>query len=378
MRARVPQRDKGCVVGLVTELIAPYRIPVFNALAELLDGRLHVFFLSAMAGRPWPVHRDEVQFSYEVLPGAAWQPLGHRTPTLYLNLPLLLRLRRCGVGPLIVGGYNHPEFLWSLLHGRRTGWPVMLWSESVDAAERPARIRTAVKRSFVAACDGYVVPGTRAEDQLRYLGASTQAIFHAPNAVDTAFWGNRSQPRNDSTVPPRLLFVGNLLDVKGVDVLLRALDHPSLRSLHLDVVGSGPKKAALQDLSHRAGLDVSFHGELDRLALRERYRAADVLVLPTRSDPWGLVLNEGMCSGCVPVTTTAAGAVPDLVSDGETGVVVPAADVEALRAALVRLATDSSARARLSRAAIARAASFSPQRCAGGFVTALEAMGCLG
>ena len=363
------------VVGLITEIIAPYRIPVFNALDELLGGRLHVVFLAAMAGRPWPVYHEEVRFSYEVLPGVDFRPLGTRTPTVYLNVPLPLALRGRSVGPLIVGGYNHPEFLWALLHGRRTGEPTLLWSESVDASERRAPVRNALKRRLVAACDGFVVPGSRAEAQLRYLGAPARAIFRAPNAVDTAFWGRDARPREARAGAHRLLFVANLIPVKGLDVLLRALDDPSLRALALDVVGSGPQRPQLEVIARELGLDVTFHGELGREALRERYRSADVLILPTRSDPWGLVLNEAMCAGCVPITTPAAGAVPDLVSDGETGIVVPAGDVAALRAALLRLANDAQLVARISIAAIDRATGFSPRRCAEGFATALQAIG---
>lgn len=86
------------VVGVVTEIVAPYRTTVFNELHALLESRLRVFSLAAMAGRPWAIERERIRCSYEIAKGAAWQPLGARS-ALYLNRPLAPRLARAGVGP---------------------------------------------------------------------------------------------------------------------------------------------------------------------------------------------------------------------------------------------------------------------------------------
>jgi glycosyltransferase involved in cell wall biosynthesis len=109
--------------------------------------------------------------------------------------------------------------------------------------------------------------------------------------------------------------------------------------------------------------------------LRERYRAADVIVLPSRSEPWGLVLNEAMATGCVPVASWGAGATADLVTDGVTGRVVAPGNVAGLRAVLAELVAAPQQLTTLSRAAIERAGRFTPRRCAEGFVEALWASG---
>jgi glycosyltransferase involved in cell wall biosynthesis len=361
-------------VGIVTEIISPYRIPVFNALDELLDGRLRVFFLAERAGRSWPVYRSEIRFRYEVLPGLTFQPFGRGSQVLYVNRPVLGRLRREGVGPVFVGGYNHFEFAWALLHGRRASQPVILWSESVSALEGGRPVRTAVKRACVRACSAYVASGTRAAAQLVALGAAPDRVFVAPNAVDVAFWGAGAPVRAAASQGSRLLFVGNLTRNKGVDILLAALDGDALRAVAVDVVGTGPELEALRRTAQERRLNVTFCGHLDREDLRERYGACDVLVLPTRGDVWGLVLNEGMAAGCVPVTTTAAGAAGDLVEDDVTGVVLPPGDPDRLRHALIAVLSDDERRQRLAQAARARAMSYSPERCAEGFVRALEAV----
>jgi glycosyltransferase involved in cell wall biosynthesis len=361
-------------VGLITETISPYRIPVFNEVDERIGGRLRVFFLSERARRRWPVYREEIRFGYDILPGVAVQPAGPGSQVLYANLPVVGRLRKRHVGPVVVGGYNHFEFLWARFYTRGRGRPLILWSESVSAVRGRRPVRTALKTRFVKACDGWLVPGERAASQLVLLGADPDRIYTAPNAVDVAFWGADAPERRHAAGQMRLLFVGNLVRNKGVHLVLDALDHPDLRNLPVEIVGVGRAKRRLARQVERLGLNVEFLGHLDREALRERYRTADVFVFPTRADVWGLVLNEAMATGCVPVTTWAAGASGDLVVPGVTGVVVPSDDVPALQASLLALLDDPGLRDRLALAARERSLSYSPERCAEGFVEALEAI----
>jgi glycosyltransferase involved in cell wall biosynthesis len=346
---------------------------MFNALSEQLDGRLRVFFLTERARRAWPVYRDEIRFDYEVLPGVSVRPFGPQTQLVYANLPILTRLRRRRVEAMVVGGYNHLEVVWTLAHGRRAGYPVLLWSESVAAARGRRQVRTAIKRRLVEAFDGYVVPGRRAAEQLRFLGADPDRVFLAPNAVDVGFWSQGARPRPADRRTPRLLFVGRLDRWKGLDLLIEVLRDERLGGLDVDVVGEGPGRATVEAAVRDFGLRARLFGHLERHALRERYHEADVLVFPTRADHWGLVLNEAMACGCVPLASSAAGAATDLVVDGKTGLVVPTGDAEALKDGLLRLCADPALRARLSAAALEESRRHTPDRCAAGFVHALEA-----
>lgn len=368
---RTPDNHPDGMVALITEMISPYRIPLFNSLSEQLEGRLRVFFLTERAGRAWPVYRSEIAFDYEVLPGFARLPFGPASQPVYFNLPVVTRLRKARVGTVIVGGYNHLEVLWAIAHARWKGYPLLLWSESVRALEGGRPVRTALKRRIVRAFDGYLVPGSRAGDQLVRLGAARDRIFTAPNAVDVGFWSAGATARPGDSTSPRLVFVGRLAHRKGLDVVLEALDEPSLRGLELDIVGEGPEAGSLEADARARGLSVRFLGHLDREELRARYAAADIFVFPSRDDPWGVVLNEAMATGCVPVASSAAGATHDLVAPGETGLVVPPDDVGALRESLRRVVEDPALRARLSAGALERAMLNTPEACAAGFVRAV-------
>lgn len=166
-------------------------------------------------------------------------------------------------------------------------------------------------------------------------------------------------PGDDATL--RLLFVGRLVEKKGLHVLLdalRGLDVP----YELTVVGDGPLRAALE--ARAGGLPVRFVGQLGRTALRQAYAHADVVVVPSvpaaSGDQDGLpvVLLEAMGSGCAVVASALAG-IDEAVHDGVEGLLVPPGDAPALAAAIETLATDAPRRAALGRRAVAGAQRFS-------------------
>lgn len=142
--------------------------------------------------------------------------------------------------------------------------------------------------------------------------------------------------------PFRLLFVGRLVERKGVHYLLQALARLRERDpVHLWVVGDGPMRPELEARARELGVDasVTFTGFLTREALAERYRRCDAFVLPAvydrRGDTEGLgvVLVEALSQG-KPVVASAVGGIPDVVRDGETGLLVAPADPDVLARAV--------------------------------------------
>ena len=97
-------------VAVVTEIVAPYRIPVFNELSRLLGGALDVFFIAETESRrrSWPILREEIEFACEILGGTqlSLPYRGDRLP-IYLSRPLLPRLLRRRYDVAVVGGWNH-------------------------------------------------------------------------------------------------------------------------------------------------------------------------------------------------------------------------------------------------------------------------------
>ncbi len=160
--------------------------------------------------------------------------------------------------------------------------------------------------------------------------------------------------------PGTALFVGRLVYYKGVDVLLRAL--ALVPDLNLIVVGDGPTRESLQSLSRELGVSdrATFLGRVSHEEKVACYHASDFLVLPAthRSEAFGLVQLEAQACGIPVITTDIDSGVPYVTRDGETGIIVPPGDPEALAAAMRGLGGDRGLRERYGAAGRRRVEDF--------------------
>jgi glycosyltransferase involved in cell wall biosynthesis len=173
----------------------------------------------------------------------------------------------------------------------------------------------------------------------------------------------RAQARARLGLPPHayvVAAVGRLVPIKGFDLLVDALGEiaASVPGARVLLIGDGVERGALEAQARRLGV-------ADRLLLPGTVSdtvpllaAADVLAAPSRNEGMGRVLVEAMALG-LPVVGTRVGGIPDVIDDGECGLLVPADDAAALAAALVELGRDAARRDKLGAAARRRAEDFS-------------------
>ena len=164
---------------------------------------------------------------------------------------------------------------------------------------------------------------------------------------------------------PRLLCIGRLIPIKGHLVLLRALAQARARvpGVALDVAGRGPLEPALKAYARELGVEeaVRFLGFVS--PVRRAIEDAAVVVVPSLGEGFGMVALEAM-ERARPVIASAVGGLPEIVASGETGLVVPSADADALADAIVELAGDLRRAAEMGAAGRMRALSeFTPERC---------------
>ena len=366
---------------VLTEIIAPYRIPVFNALAEREDVELHVIFLSETDNsmRQWRVYADEIRFSYEVLP--SWRGrLGKYN--ILVNHRVASALRRARPEVIVCGGYNYLASWQALRWARRNQVQFLLWCESTASDHRGEHLLVeSLKENFLRSCDGFVVPGKSALEYLQRLGAPLGKVFVAPNAVDTNLFatGERTvreraeRARQRLGLPQRyFLFVGRLVKAKGVFDLLDAysrLDAELRSQVGLVFAGDGPHRAELETLARDIYPGaVHFPGFVHRDELASYYSLAECLVLPTHSDTWGMVVNEAMACGSPVICTDVAGCAADLVKTN--GRLVVPGDVRQLAEAMQEIAGDPGLRSYMSQESTNLIRDFSPESCAAGIAEA--------
>jgi glycosyltransferase involved in cell wall biosynthesis len=251
-----------------------------------------------------------------------------RAPWKVALVPLFLAsyaraARRAARGADLV----HAHWLPSALPALATGKPfvVQVWGTDVELARRvPWAFRWLLRRARLVLCPSQALAGE--------IAVRTRVVTPGvaiPESVE------------EPAEPPHVLFVGRLSDEKGVDELLEATE-----GLPRVVVGDGPLRERVPDAL----------GFVPPSRLGDHYRRAAVVVCPSRREGYGVVAREAMAYGR-PVVATSVGGLADAVEDGVTGLLVPARDPVALRAAIERVLGDESLRRRLGAAGRERARS---------------------
>ena len=371
---------------ILTEIISPYRIPLFNALARDASLDLHVIFLAETDPnlRQWRVYKEEIKFSHEVLPSWRRRVFSYN---FLLNHGVVRALDAASPDAILCGGYSYVASWRALGWARSHNIPLLLWSESNLQDQRRGHLLVEyLKAEFLRRCDAFVVPGRSAFEYLRANKVKEQRIFTAPNAVDNdLFAAAVAAIRKDAVVARRklnlpsryFLFVGRLVREKGVFDLLSAyakLDERMRQEIGVVFVGDGEVRKQLEaQASSISPGTIRFSGFVHRDELAAYYALADVLVLPTYSDTWGLVVNEAMACGLPVILSRAAGCGPDLVKEGWNGVLIAPQDVSSLASAMARLASQPELSAAMGAHSAQHISRYSPQEWSRGIVGAVRA-----
>jgi glycosyltransferase involved in cell wall biosynthesis len=190
-----------------------------------------------------------------------------------------------------------------------------------------------------------VVPSGFLAEVFRRFGMENQIV---PNIIDRQRFCPSSAVRARGQ---HVVIARNLEPIYGIDVALRAFAQvrTTLPAARLSIAGSGPQAAELESLARSLGVhdSVTFTGRLDRDAMAELYRSADLTINPSHVDNMPNSVLESMACG-VPVVSTRVGGVPFIVEDGVTALLVPPGDDTAMAAAMIRVLTDASLSAALS------------------------------
>lgn len=190
------------------------------------------------------------------------------------------------------------------------------------------------------------------------LGCPPERLIRFPMGVDPQRFTVGTAPLDAAS--PRVLSVGRLVEFKGFEYGLRAFAKvlATIPNAYYDICGDGPLRAQLEALARELGVSssVRFHGALPRQRVAELMNEASVFLLPGVVDQQGqveaqgVVLLEAQASG-VPVVASRVGGIPEVVRDGETGLLVAPKDVIATSEKLVALLSDPALRQRYSVAA---------------------------
>ncbi len=346
-----------------------YQAPLFRALAAAPDMDLSVFFCSDSGARAYrdPGFDREVKWDVdlldgyrsEVLPNASPRP----TPSTFwglINPGIASRLRGGDFDAVLVHGWGHVTYWLAMAAAFVSGLPVLLRGESNLLRVLPPwkqKLKRALLTQLFRRVSGFLTIGRYNAEFYRAYGVGDEQLFLVPYAVDNRFFCTRADEllprrreiRRELGIPEDrlvVLFCGKLTPAKRPMDLIEAFARVSadVRAA-LVYVGDGPQRPELESYIERRRLkDVYLMGFRNQTELPRFYALADVFVLPSGFDPWGLVVNEAMCFGLPVVVSDQVGARGDLVTDDVNGAVYPTGDVLALAQVLARILGDTAFR----------------------------------
>lgn len=346
-------------VLFLTNIPSPYRIDFFNELGRHCD--LTVWFEArSESNRAWEIDGLGRHFRYRFLKGRTFGLDKH------LNLSIIRALRAEPFDVYILGCYSSPTEMIAIHWLKLRGQPFILNSDGGFAAggeRRERRLLRKLKAYLIGSAGLWLSSGRQCTEYLLHYGADKARIQEYP--LSSAIIQERDLlplPASERVllkVKERLpgvvlLAVGQFIPRKGFDALLRAFGRLQRERpgtvCSLLLIGGGPDRPLYERIIEEEGIrNVSIKGFMQREELLPYWKFADLFVLPTRYDVWGLVLNEAAAFGLPIVTTDRAGAAGDLVRDGDNGFVVKPDDEPSLARACGRLVQDRELRERFGR-----------------------------
>jgi glycosyltransferase involved in cell wall biosynthesis len=328
-------------VALVTNILSPYRVPVFQALAQTPGWRLRLFVSAASEfDRSWHVAPGGLDI--ERVPGPALvrrvaargRAAADQLVTLHLPLGLPAALARFAPD-VVVSGELGPRTALALSFCALRRVPLVIWSyHSRVSASQAGPLQRALWRALLARADAVIGMGAQARAVLRGLGVAEARLFDAPNAHGHEGLAKAAAALDRESLRAALrgahacreriaLVAGRLVPVKGIPQLLAAWDAlpRELRDAStLLFVGDGPLAGRLrQESAARARGEIVQLPAVQPAALARYYVASDLLAFPSLGDPWGLVANEAMACGLPVLCSRLAGCADDLVREGQNG-----------------------------------------------------------
>lgn len=338
---------------IIDNIITPYEVARYNAINDVLHGKLEVWFLSETdINRNWKEF-PKINFNYKFLNDSPLRLVGPDTHTFHTNLGIygVLETTKKNLARVVICGWDSLSYWQTARFCKKNSIPYILWSGST-AYEKSWRrsVFMPIIKWIVNGASEYIAYGTRAQDFLESLGVDKGKISKFINSVDIDYFIaesdkmrlKRSKIRNkfgfddDDSV---YLFVGQLIERKGIEELLNAFSRLPQENSKLLIVGSGKlEHFVTRHLNADKQNKIVHIKHLEYHQLPEYYVASDCLILPSKEEVWGLVVNEALASGIPAIVSNAVGAGEDLILEGKTGLSIELDNEKALIQAMMNIA----------------------------------------
>ena len=340
---------------LVTHPIQ-YQAPLLRRIAREPDIHLKVFFASDISVRSFfdPAFKRPIQWDVPLLEGYEYEflpTLGKKGQVSFwqpMNYGFASRLRAGRFDALWVHGYMRWHHWVAMAAAKRLGMKVLVRDEATPMSRTRGTLKQGAKRAFFTwlrqTANAFLAIGSLNSRYYRQHGLPDDCVFMMPYTVDNAFFQARAAEfacrretlRHTLRLErgrPIILYAGKLIPRKRPDDLLNAYlqmspDSRAEPRSYLLFVGDGEMRRDLEATAAATGQkSIIFQGFKNQTEIAAFYDLCDLFVMPSETEPWGLVVNEAMNAGRAMIVSDRVGCGPDLVHNGKNGFVFKAGDV---------------------------------------------------
>lgn len=317
----------------ITNVPVPYRVDFFNELGKFCQ-------LTVLFEKESSTERNELWKKYDFINFTGIVLKGISINTDSAICPSIIRyLKKLDYEYLIIDNLSSPTGMMAMQYAQKHKIP---YGFEIDGgfAKSGKGIKEKIKKHFVSGAQYYFSPAAEGNRYLIQYGAIVERIYRYPFTsiknkdvlINVPSYDEKMELRRKLGIKEEkmILSVGRYIHLKGYDWLMKAATELD-SSIGIYIIGGKPTEEYLSYRDKMKLTQVHFIDFMTKTELKEWYMSADVFVLPTRSDVWGLVINEAMSCGLPIITTKQCVAGLELVREGENGYLVEVEDVENLR-----------------------------------------------
>ena len=313
-----------------------YYSPMYREIASSEDIDLVVYYFSDFSIKGY---KDEnfgkvIKWDIPLLDGYKYDILKnysfikmHGKFMSYVNLDLFNKIREAKYDLVVIHGWNTFSHLLTAMTCIVTKTPYAIRGDSnAFDLNRALTFRQKIRNKLLsylfskASCLFYV--GEQNRLFYKSFKVDDNKLIKMPFAIDNDYFQSFSnfdifEERKKLSIKENekvILFTGKLIDIKQVELLIRSLEIITLEYV-LVIIGSGKLEEKLQKLAEQLNVNVIFLGFVNQSEIPKYYWLADVYVMPSKIEPWGLAINEAMNCGCAIIASDKVGASDDLVKE---------------------------------------------------------------
>ena len=351
---------------IVTSHPIQYDVPVFRLMAQHPKLDILVAYCSLQGSKPGLDTGFGIEVKWDIplldgypwveLPNQSWKP-GISGFFALVNFQLWKLIRRDKFDAVVMHtGYSYASSWIGIIATKTSGIPLLFGTDAHQLNPRDKKFwKISIKKwllpKIFRIADTVMVHSSGAVKFMDSLRIPKDNVQLVPFIVDNEWWIAQSQQVNRALVrqqwgipqdAPLVLFCAKLQAWKRPQDVLQAFAKANVPSAYLVLAGEGPLRESLETEAKSLKIldQVKFLGFVNQSQLPSVYTAADLFVLPSEHEPFGVVVNEAMLCNCAVVVSDQVGARYDLIREGETGFVYPCGDIEALTKILQKMLTD--------------------------------------